>query len=223
MNDVKKGKGGLLFIFDWDGTLSDSKDLITRTMQQSALDLDLAAPSDEAVHNIIGLGMYEALAQLFPEVEPEQYHLIRQRYSEHYLSGDLAQPTALFPSVMETLTRLREEGHLLTVATGKSRQGLDRVLSAMQLEGFFHGSRCADETASKPHPLMLEELLLEFAHPVEEAVMLGDTEYDMGMARQIHMPRIAVSYGAHHIDRLRPFEPELCLDEFGALLNWQRL
>lgn len=214
---------GLLFIFDWDGTLSDSKDLITRTMQQSALDLGLKAPADEAVHNIIGLGMREALAQLFPDVDPEQYHLFRQRYSEHYLSGDLAQPTILFPSVMETLTRLRDEGHLLTVATGKSRQGLDRVFSAMKLEGFFHGSRCADETASKPHPLMLEELLFEFDHPVEEAVMLGDTEYDMDMARRIEMPRIAVSYGAHHIDRLRPFEPELCLDEFGELLNWQRL
>ncbi len=220
---VPDHKEGLLFIFDWDGTLSDSKDLITRTMQQSARDLGLKAPPDEAVHNIIGLGMREALAHLFPEVDPEQYHLIRQRYSEHYLSGDLAQPTVLFPSVMETLTRLRDDGHLITIATGKSRQGLDRVLSAMKLDGFFHGSRCADETASKPHPLMLEELLLEFDHPAGEAVMLGDTEYDMDMARRIEMPRIAVSYGAHHIDRLRPFGPELCLDEFGELLNWRRL
>lgn len=223
MSVPERKKEGLLFVFDWDGTLSDSKDLITRTMQQSARDLGLSAPPDEAVHNIIGLGMQEALAQLFPEIDPEQYHLIRQRYSEHYLSGDLAQPTVLFPSVMETLTRLRDDGHLITIATGKSRQGLDRVLSTMKLDGFFHGSRCADETASKPHPLMLEELLLEFDHPSGEAVMLGDTEYDMDMARRIEMPRIAVSYGAHHIDRLRPFEPELCLDEFGELLNWRRL
>lgn len=223
MSAHNKTPEGLLFIFDWDGTLSDSKDLITRTMQQSALDLDLEAPSDEAVHNIIGLGMHEALAQLFPQVAPGQYDLIRRRYSEHYLSGDLAQPTVLFPSVMETLTRLRDDGHLITVATGKSRQGLDRVFTSMKLEGFFHGSRCADETASKPHPLMLEELLKETGRSAEDAVMLGDTEYDMDMARQIQMPRIAVSYGAHHIDRLRPFEPEMCLDGFGELLNWQRL
>lgn len=213
----------MLFIFDWDGTLSDSTETITRAMQQSARDLGWPAPDESAVRNIIGLGMPEALATLFPHQGPEAYEKMRQRYSEHFLAADLARPSVFFPAVMETLTHLRDQGHWITVATGKSRRGMNRVMSAMGLEGFFHASRCADETASKPEPLMLEQLLDEFRAPAEEAVMIGDTEYDMDMARRIEMPRIAVSYGAHHIDRLRPFEPELCMNAFDELLAWERL
>lgn len=213
----------MLFIFDWDGTLSDSTGTITRAMRQSALDVGWSPPEESEVHNIIGLGMAEALAELFPERAPDEYERIRDRYSANFLAADLAQPSSLFPAVMETLTRLRDRGHIVTVATGKSRQGMDRVLKAMRLQDFFHASRCADETASKPSPLMLHELLAQFRLSAEEAVMVGDTEYDMDMARRAHMARIAVSYGAHHIDRLRPFGPELCMDEFSQLMSWHRL
>ncbi|MDQ2075669.1 HAD family hydrolase [Marinimicrobium sp. ABcell2] len=213
----------MLFIFDWDGTLSDSTGTITQAMQQSARDLGWQPPEDHQVHNIIGLGMPEALARLFPDRTAHEHVQLRHHYAENYLAADLAQPAKLFPVVMETLTHLREQGHQLTVATGKSRRGLDRVLKAMDLDTFFHGSRCADETASKPHPLMLQELLEQFRVHQHDAVMIGDTEYDMDMGRRAEMARIAVSYGAHHIDRLRPFGPELCMDGFGELLSWHRL
>jgi phosphoglycolate phosphatase len=213
----------LLFIFDWDGTLSDSTGTITRSMQRAALDLGWEPPSDEAVHNIIGLGLPEALVRLFPDTEASRLEMLRQRYAENFVAADQRTPSVFFPSVMETLTRLRDDGYTLAVATGKSRKGLDRILAAHKLEKFFHATRCADETASKPHPLMLEELLEVFRVPAQEAVMIGDTEYDMDMARRALMPRIAVSYGAHHVDRLRPYEPELCMDQFDELLRWDRL
>src|SRR5690606_26190245 len=133
------------------------------------------------------------------------------------------QPSALFPGVMDTLVQLGKQGHRLAIATGKSRQGLDRILAGLGVADLFEASRCADETASKPHPLMLEQLLASFGLSASDAVMVGDTEYDMDMARRIQMPRIAVSYGAHHIDRLKPYNPALCMDEFVELLNWDKL
>lgn len=213
----------MLLIFDWDGTLSDSTGLITRAMQQSARDLGWAVPEEKAVHNIIGLGLPEALVTLFPGLPEEDRNQFRDRYRENYLYEDRARPPSLFPGVMETLTRLRDDGHKMAIATGKSRVGLDRVLKAMNLDGFFHDTRCADETASKPHPLMLHQLLETLEGHPEEAVMIGDTEYDMEMGRRAEMARIAVSYGAHEIHRLHPYEPVLCMDQFGELLRWERL
>ncbi len=213
----------MLLIFDWDGTLSDATALITRAMQQSADDLGWVVPEDKAVQNIIGLGLPEALNLLFPDQDERGHASLRDRYRENYLRADRAQPSELFPGVMETLTRLRESGHQLAVATGKSRVGLDRVLKAMGLDGFFQATRCADETASKPHPLMLHQLLETLRSESSEAVMVGDTEYDMDMGRRAGMDRIAVSYGAHEIHRLHPYEPALCLDQFGDLLRWERL
>jgi phosphoglycolate phosphatase len=213
----------LLLIFDWDGTLSDSTGMITQAMQMAAEDLGWQVPLDKEVHEIIGLGLPEAIARLFPlrgEVERQQ---IRDRYAFHFVALDQLRPSMLFPAVQETLEHLRAEGHQLAIATGKSRRGLDRILANLGMSSFFHATRCADETASKPHPLMLEQLLVEFSVPSEESVMVGDTEYDMAMARTISMPRIAVSYGAHHVDRLHPYEPELCMDRFDELLTWPRL
>lgn len=213
----------MLFIFDWDGTLSDSTGLITRAMQQAAQDLGWQPPEDYQIHDIIGLGMPEALARLFPERSTEAHQAMRERYAVRYVAAEQLGLPQLFPQVMETLTHLRDQGYRLAIATGKSRLGLDRVLKAMKLEGFFHASRCADETASKPHPRMLRELLEHFRTGAQEAVMIGDTEYDMDMGLRVKMPRIAVSYGAHDIDRLKPFEPELCMDNFSELLMWHRL
>lgn len=213
----------MLLIFDWDGTLSDSTGKITSAMQMAAEDLGWEIPEDHEVHNIIGLGLPEAIASLFPERAEIERQRLRERYAAHYVELDQQSPSALFPAVQETLEHLRSEGHRLTVATGKSRRGLDRILTGLGMSSFFHATRCADETASKPHPLMLEQLLTEFSVPSVEAVMVGDTEYDMAMARTIDMPRIAVSYGAHHVDRLHPYEPELCMDRFDELLKWKRL
>lgn len=213
----------MLFIFDWDGTLIDSKAKITQAMQLAIGELGWEPLDDHLIHNIIGLGLPEAIHCLYPDAPLDQRQELRDAYARHFLELDVGCPSDFFPGVKETLGYLKEEGHILAVATGKSRKGLDRILGVMGFTSFFHATRCADETASKPDPLMLEELLREFGVPAEAGVMIGDTEYDMAMAHRIGMPRIAVSYGAHHVERLYAYDPVLCLDQFDELLAWGRL
>lgn len=205
-----------LVIFDWDGTISDSVARIVNSMQSAAVELDMTMPTYLEVKEIIGLGLTEAVFRLFPQASREQVFQLQTSYSRHYRAEDSA-PCPFFPGVEETLHQLKADGYQLAVATGKSRAGLDRVLLSLGMDNFFHNSRCADETLSKPHPLMLEELLAEFDLPAEAAVMVGDTEFDMEMAVNAGMPRIAVSYGAHHADRLHAFEPLACVDLFSEI------
>lgn len=209
----------LLLIFDWDGTLSDSTSKIIRCLQMAAQSAGQRVCSDEAIMNIIGLGLPESMRILYPELSQLQQDELRRYYSEHFIAADQT-PSPFFEGVDEGLRHLRQKGHLLTVATGKSRTGLDRVLTNLQLHDFFHGSRCADETASKPNPKMLSELLDEFSLGKDDAIMVGDTEYDMSMAKQLAMPRVAVSYGAHSVDRLQAFEPVICVDHFSEFVEW---
>lgn len=210
----------MFFIFDWDGTISDSASKIVSCMQQAAKEVGLEVRGDEAIRNIIGLGLPEAIHALYPDHSEQQRQALRDGYADYFVRNDIT-PSPFFPGVMDTLTALKEQGYILAVATGKSRKGLDRVLQNLEMQDFFHGSRCADETASKPHPLMLHELLSEFDVSADQAVMVGDTEYDMAMAAELGMPRIAVSYGAHHIDRLKAYSPGMCVDEFNQILQWQ--
>ena len=213
----------MLFIFDWDGTLSDSKAKITHSMQYAACDMGWEPLEDHLIHNIIGLGLPEAILHLYPQVSDVERARLRDFYAAHFIRLDEEKSSDFFPLVPETLEALRSQGHILTIATGKSRKGLDRILGDLDMTDYFDATRCADETASKPHPLMLEELLAHFNVGAGDAVMIGDTEYDMEMAMRIAMPRIAVSYGAHHIDRLHQYKPELCLDQFDQLLAWHRI
>lgn len=208
----------MLLIFDWDGTLCDSTGRIAHCMQLAAREVGLPVLPTEVIRNIIGLGMVEALTLLYPGIAPSAIQAMREAYSRRYLECD-ATPSPFFEGVEETLNGLRDEGYTLTIATGKSRRGLDRVLNSMGLKTFFHGSRCADETESKPSPRMLLELMTDFNRVVDEALMVGDTEYDMEMAERAGMARIAVSYGAHEADRLRKYTPLLCVDRFPDILE----
>lgn len=196
-----------LLIFDWDGTLSDSLARIALCMQRAAEDCGVDPPADKQVHEIVGLGLREALMALYPHIQDDELiQRLRDGYSSHFMSNDRV-PSPFYPYVMESLERFRDAGYKLAVATGKSRRGLDRVLKEKGLEGFFHGSRCADETRSKPHPLMLNELLGEFRLQAHQAIMVGDTEFDMEMAQRAEIPRLAVSYGAHEAERLNRYQP----------------
>lgn len=208
----------MLLIFDWDGTLLDSTGKIVACMQAAIADSGLDWRSGIQVQEIIGLGLPEAIRHLYPSIDELGLDSLRQSYSEHFVEADQV-PCEFFSGVMETLLALKADKHQLAIATGKSRKGLDRVLSNLAMEGFFDASRCADETESKPHPLMLEELLLELGGSVDDALMIGDTEFDMAMARNAGMERIAVSYGAHGRERLLKFQPQVCLDYFPDLLN----
>lgn len=206
----------MLLIFDWDGTLIDSSEKIISCMQRAANTTGLPALSDAKVKSIIGLGLPEAIHTLYPEVNAGLREEFREHYANHYLEADKI-PCTFFPGVMETLETFKSEGYQLAVATGKARRGLNRILGNMKLLDFFHSSRCSDETQSKPHPQMLNELLKEFSCLPNEALMVGDTSFDMEMAQLAGIPRVGVSYGVHEVDVLRRFDPKAIIDRFDEL------
>jgi phosphoglycolate phosphatase len=208
----------MLFIFDWDGTLIDSTAKIVRCMRAAIAELGLPEREDYQLKEIIGLGMPEAIEQLFPGTTEQGVLVMREAYGRHFIEADKT-PCNFYPRVMETLNTLKSSGHQIAVATGKGRNGLNRVLGRLDLQDFFHSSRCADETRSKPHPLMLHELLEEFSVSADQAIMVGDTEFDMAMAQQARVPRVAVSYGAHAVERLQAYEPLKCIDQMDELLE----
>jgi phosphoglycolate phosphatase len=206
-----------LLIFDWDGTLCDSLWRITHCVQRAAEQIGLQPPTDGEARNIVGLGLKEAFAILFPGIDESYIVELGKAYSGFFLDGDLPQ-SSFYPHVMDGLVELRDAGYLMAVATGKRRVGLEKEFVTHDLKGFFHGSRCADETLSKPDPLMLNELLAEFDLSANQAVMVGDTTYDMAMAQQVNMPRLAMTYGAHEKARLEGFSPIACLDCFSKFV-----
>lgn len=201
-----------LVIFDWDGTLMDSLAQIVRSVKLAALDLGVPEPSDAAARDIIGLGLPEAMQVLFPQVPEVEREALRHRYAHHFVAGvgGHSQPYA---GAEALLRQLSGAGRQLAVATGKSRAGLNRVLAHTGWSSYFSATRCADETASKPNPLMLKELLLELRVPLERAVMIGDTHYDLEMAQRLGMAAIGVSYGVHSAERLAEHAPiAICQD-----------
>lgn len=208
-----------LLIFDWDGTLADSIGRIVEAMhvasQRSGFDLC----DDLAVKGIIGLGLPEAIRTLYPQISDVELVAFRQHYADHYIALE-AEPSPLFDGVVESLAAFRDQGYHLAVATGKARRGLDRVLKSHGWEDYFDITRAADETASKPHPLMLEQILAHCAVRPEQALMVGDSSFDLQMARNAGVPSVAVSYGAQSIDALRAFEPRLAIDHFSQLRTW---
>lgn len=210
-----------LLIFDWDGTLIDSQARIVSSFQGATRELGLRIPSDESVRDIIGLGLPEAILKVMPECDAAVRELIRQGYSKHYLELDQT-PTALFDGAFDGLGLLKQHGYRLSVATGKSRRGLDRVLSDTELAGHFELTKCADETASKPDPMMLFEILEETGLDADEVLMIGDTSYDLEMARRAGIDRVAMSYGVHEVVDLHAFEPLQVFDHFNELVDWLR-
>lgn len=206
----------MLVIFDWDGTLLNSLAKISECMQLAAVDAGLEPCPEEKIRGIIGLGLSEAVTTLYPDAPSAPLQALRERYSHHFVVKDQI-PCDLYPGVHETLETLKSGGHHIAVATGKSRRGLDRVLANLGWEEYFHASRCADETRSKPHPLMLSELLDELDYAVDDAVMVGDIEFDLAMAAALGMRRVGVSYGAHPQDRLNIHKPEAIIDNLAEL------
>lgn len=210
-----------LVVFDWDGTLLDSAGAIVRAIQSACRDLDLTVPDDARARHVIGLGLADAMRHAVPDLPVERYQAMIDRYRHHYLSSD--HELTLFSGVPEMLRRLREDGHMLAIATGKSRIGLDRALDHSALRPLFQGSRCADECHSKPHPQMLDELMQEFGVGKHEVVMIGDTSHDLGMARNAGVDALGVTYGAHPHDHLLEFAPLACLHTVPELDQWLKV
>lgn len=209
-----------LWVFDWDGTLVDSLGRIEQCMAQAIGDCGLPVREPGEIRNIIGLGLAEAIATLFPDAGPQQCQNLRDRYAERFAEADTV-PCGFHDRALETLQALRERGDCITVATGKSRRGLDRALRAHGLQDWFDATRCADESVSKPAPHMVLELLACTGFPAERALVVGDTEYDLGMARAAGAGAVAVSFGAHHPDRLAQYRPLLCVSHLPQLLEWR--
>ncbi len=208
-----------LLVFDWDGTLMDSESRIVNCMRSAITDLGLALPTDSSISNIIGLGLKEAICMLFPAADEALVEEVKGRYRHHFLFENRT-PMPLFSGAKEVLHALKAEGYLLAVATGKGRPGLDKALNNTGLDKVFHTTRCADEAFSKPHPDMLLQILDELGVEATDALMIGDTEYDMQMANSAGTAALAVSYGVHSTERLLQHEPQGCLAAISEVPDW---
>jgi phosphoglycolate phosphatase len=207
-----------LVIFDWDGTLFDSIDIICHSMLQAGHLAGAPIRTKDDIKNIIGLSLDKAVDTVWPELPLHEKNTIIEHYKTIYVASDQTPPLA-YPGVIDVLNKLQAMGMQMAVATGKSRRGLDRVMSLTNTKDYFVTSRCADEAISKPHPLMLEQILAELNVLPEQAIMIGDTEYDLNMATNAGMKSIGVTYGAHQEERLRACQPHALINDFNQLSN----
>lgn len=207
-----------LVVFDWDGTLFDSTALIVRCIQAACRDIGVAVPSEEQAAYVIGLGLHDALQHAVPGLPRERYPELGQRYRQHYFASQHA--LVLFPGTLDMLHALKARNHWLAVATGKSRRGLDEALQTVQLKGLFDGTRTADETAGKPHPLMLQQLMREFGAEPERTLMIGDTTHDLQMAVNAGTASVGVSFGAHDDAMFAEFAPLHVAESTAELARW---
>ena len=212
------GKRYDLIVFDWDGTVMDSTTMIAGSIQTACRDLGLAVPGDEAARHVIGLGLSQALRYAVPDAPESMYEPLVARYRHHFMAQDQAIP--LFKGARETIAELHDAGYWLGVATGKSRAGLDRVLESTGLKQYFHATRTADQTLSKPNPAMLFELMDELAVSAGRALMIGDTTHDVQMAQNAKVDVVAVGHGAHPPEQLQELNPLALVKDFAELRVW---
>ncbi|BAW80240.1 HAD-superfamily hydrolase [Candidatus Nitrosoglobus terrae] len=208
-----------LIVFDWDGTLMDSEARIVTSMSAAIDDLNLPYRQDKELRNVIGLGLKEALHTLYPDGDISTQAALAERYRHYYLNAN-SIPSQLFAGVKVLLAKLYEYGYLMAIATGKGRAGLDQALLEINIAHYFCVSRCADESTSKPSPRMLLEIMEKTQIAAEDTLMVGDTEYDMLMAKYAGTDALAVSYGVHEKARLQCYSPVGCVDSIAALQDW---
>jgi phosphoglycolate phosphatase len=207
-----------LIAFDWDGTLFDSTALIARCIQAACADLGVAVPSDKDASYVIGMGLIDALQHAAPGLPRERYPELGQRYRHHYFAKQ--HEIVLFKGTIDMLKALKARNHWLAVATGKSRMGLNEALTTVELHGVFDGTRTADETASKPNPLMLLELMREFGVDPERTLMIGDTTHDLQLAMNAGAASVGVSYGAHTPESFGQYQPLHIAHSVADLDDW---
>ena len=197
----------------------DSIAKIVRCFAAAFEDAGAPGPGEDAIRHVIGLGLGEAVTELLPEASAATREQVVERYRQHFLHLDQTG-MELFPGVRAGLEDLSSQGYLLAIATGKARRGLDRVLHDTGTAHLFCATRCADEAFSKPHPRMLEDILEQVGLEADRALMVGDTTYDMQMARHAGMDRLAVTYGVHGRELLTEHDPLACLDSFTEVYAW---
>lgn len=204
-----------LVVFDWDGTIVDSEDHIVKSLDMTAKAMGLPILSRGQYSDVIGLGMPEVVARLYPG---QGVDVVEFR---HYYADAFEQNSHLgnkfFSGALELIESLSSQGNLMAIATGKSRKGLARALSVSGLSEKFNYTRCADESKSKPDPMMLFDILGHLVIRVEDAVMVGDTRYDLEMAKNAGMASVGVSFGVHSREELAGCNPLLVVDSFAEL------
>ena len=218
LNEIARARQFDLIAFDWDGTLFDSTALIVRAIQAACRDLGAPVPSDEAAAHVIGLGLQDALQHAVPDLPVDLYPELGRRYRQHYFASH--DQVTLFAGVPELLAGLRERNHWLAVATGKNRHGLNEALRISGLADSFDATRTADETRSKPHPQMLQELMREFGTDPERTLMIGDTTHDLQLAANAGTDAVAVAYGAHPPEQLGDLRPLTIAHSVPELQDW---
>ena len=207
-----------VIIFDWDGTLVDSIDWIVECVQFAAKQCHIAIPEQQATKDIIGLSLANAMRTLFPHINNETEQQLIRHYSEYFFSKAMSRAD-FFDGVYEMLISLKQAGYQLAIATGKSRAGLDRALLATETQDLFSASRCADETASKPDPLMLEEIMTDLSVDRHRVLFVGDSIHDLGMANKANIASVGVTCGVHDSDILQKYQPLRCLKNTVGLLT----
>ncbi|MBH9553286.1 HAD family hydrolase [Inhella gelatinilytica] len=209
-----------LLAFDWDGTLFDSTACIVKSIQAAAREFGLPEVPKERAQHVIGLGLEPALQIAVPDLPRERYRDLANAYRRHYFAT--VHEVTLFEGVPDLLLELKRRGHRLTVATGKSRRGLDEALRQVGLTDLFEATRTAEETASKPHPQMLHELMDELRVPAHGTLMIGDTTHDLQLAANAGTAALAVSFGAHAAAELLALQPLAVVPNVPALATWLR-
>ena len=207
-----------LIVFDWDGTLADSTALIAGALQDACVAIGRPRPSLVDARYVIGLGLADALAHVAPGLSADEARALSGHYRRHYLDGEATIP--LFDGAAALLADLDAAGHLLGVATGKTRVGLDRAIAHHGLAGRFHATRCADEGFPKPHPDMLLALMDRLAVEPRETLMIGDTTHDLELARNAGAHAVAVAYGAHDVDGLKSRASLATVHSIAELRQW---
>ena len=205
-----------LLVFDWDGTLIDSIEQITNSLQAASKIIHNEEITEDAARGVIGLGLEEAVERLHPNKEKSLTKKMADAYRHHYFN-DNNVPAPLFEGVTEMLDELKNAGFILTIATGKSRAGLDHSIAEHDIGHYFSTTRCAGEYRSKPHPEMLLGIINDSKIKTEHTLMIGDSEHDLMMANNAGVDSIAVTHGAHSADRLMEHNPLLCLDSVADL------
>jgi phosphoglycolate phosphatase len=200
-----------LIIFDWDGTLMDSVDWIVHCIQQAAMRRECAVPTAQAVRDIVGLSIENAMKQLFPDEDSENRQKIATDYAQTFFTKQIG-PEDLFPGVHDMLNQFRSQGYRLAVATGKKSKGLQAAINATGVADLFCTTRCADQTASKPNPLMLDEIIMELGVDKQRTLMVGDSVHDLQMALNAQVASVGVTCGAHPATTLQKYKPLLCLN-----------
>lgn len=208
-----------LLVFDWDGTLMDSIGTIVSCTQATIASLGLGELPDARIRDTIGLGLRETIDILAPGCGETLYLQIVETYRRHWMATYRDLPL-LFDGAAATLCQLAEEGYLLAVATGKSRRGLDYALEQTGLAELFAATRTADEAFSKPHPQMLLDILDALGTRAHEAVMIGDTSFDLEMAKNAGLASVGVLCGSHGRGELERCGPLACLGGVSELPGW---